>query len=84
MLGHAGGDVVELLVLVVVYGEEVRHVVVDVGGAAVARLGALETLPPVEGLDRRGQLLQPVDLRLLEGGEQVAHAHPPRVFCEKK
>ena len=57
--------------------------VVDVGSAAVARLGALETLAPVEGLDGRGQLLQPVDLRLLEGGEQVAHAHPPRVVYEQ-
>ena len=73
----------EIAVLVVVYREEVRHMVVDVGGAAVARLGALETLPPVEGLDGRGQLLQPVDFRLLEGGEQVAQAHPPRVICEK-
>ena len=59
MLGHAGGHVVELVVLVVVYRAEVRHVVVDVGGAAVARLGALETLPLVEALDGRGQLLQP-------------------------
>ena len=47
----------ELVVVVVVYGEEVCHVVVDIGSAAVVRLCTLEALPPLEGLDGRGQLL---------------------------